>query len=165
MPTYSDSKELAILAEKVVRKHHPALAAVNIGFLFRDKAPVSRTRVVLGMTIKVDDRNHVYSGKDAIVEIGADTWSQLDDELREILIDHELHHIGVELDEQGHTVLTDNGRPKIFMKPHDIEEFGVIIDRYGDTHKKFRQALEGFNAAAAAASKKTRDAKPAKAEG
>lgn len=147
MPSYSDSPELLAVGLEVVKKHHPDLASINVGYLFRDKAPVSRGRIVMGMCVKVDDRNHVYSGKDVIIEVGRDAWDQLDDELRVVLVDHELSHIGVDLDDKGNPILTDNGRPKVFIKPHDIEEFSTILDRYGDVHKRFRKAVEALQVA------------------
>lgn len=130
----------------MVEKFHPDLRSINVGYLFRDAAPISRGRITLGITVKVDDRNYVYGGKDVLIEIGRDVWDQMDDELREVLIDHELSHIGVELDDQGNSVLTNNGRPKVFIKPHDIEEFQEILDRYGDVHKKYRKAVEAMQA-------------------
>ena len=144
MAAYQDSPELLAVGLKVVKEHHPDLASINIGYLFRDAAPISRGRITMGVCVKVDDRNYVYGGKDVIIEVGRDVWDVLDSELREVLIDHELNHVGVELDEKGNPVLTNNSRPKVFIKPHDIEEFGVIIDRYGDTHKRFRKAVEAL---------------------
>lgn len=145
---YQDSPELLAVGQQLVAMHHPDLSSINVGYLFRDSAPVSRGRVTMGMTVKVDDRNHVYSGKDVLIEVGRDVWDQLDPELREVLIDHELSHIGVDLDEKGSTILTANGRPRVFIKPHDIEEFSIVLDRYGDTHKRFRKAVEGIQVAA-----------------
>ena len=40
----------------------------------------------------------------------------------ETLIRHELHHVGIEY--------TDTG-PGYYVRPHDIEEFRVIIDECG----------------------------------
>jgi len=147
MPAYQDSPELLAIGTRLVKDHFPNLLSINVGYLFRDQAPMSRGRLTLGMTVKVDDRNHVYSGKDVIIEIGRDAWDRLDDELRSILIDHELCHIGVDLDEKGNPELTNNGRPKVYIRPHDIEEFTEILDRYGEVHKRFRKAVEAMQSA------------------
>lgn len=96
------------------------------------------------MTVKVDDRNHIYSGKDVIIEVARDIWDRLDDDLREVLVSHELCHIGVELDDKGATVLTPNGRPKVFLKHHDVEEFSAVIENFGDTYKEFRKVVEAM---------------------
>lgn len=158
MASYQDSPELLAVGLKVVDKNHPDLKSINVGYLFRDAAPISRGRITLGMAVKVDDRNYVYGGKDVIIEIGRDVWDQMDDELREVLIDHELCHIGVDLDEKGNTVLTNNGRPKVFIKPHDIEEFQIILDRYGEVHRKYRKAVEAMQAVVDAQRKDKTDA-------
>lgn len=144
MAAYQDSPELQSVGLALIQKNHPDLKSLNVGYLFRDAASVSRGHITMGMAIKVDDRNYVFGGKDVIVEIARDVWDRLDAELQTVLMDHELSHIGVELDEKGNTVLTNNGRPKIFIKHHDIEEFSTILDRYGDVHKRFRTAVEAM---------------------
>jgi hypothetical protein len=88
---------------------------------------------------------------------------RLRERLREVLIDHELCHIGVELDEQGNPELTDQGRPKVFIKPHDIEDFQVIIDRHGETNRRLHQFGQE-QAKLAEGKKKSGSSKPA-AEG
>lgn len=148
MPSYSDAPELSTLGDKLIKDHHPDLVSINVGYLFRDVASMSRGRITCGMALKVDDRNHVFSGKDVMIEIARDVWDRLDDELRDVLLDHELNHIGVELDEKGNTIMTNNGRPKVFIKPHDFEEFRAVMDRYGSVHERFRKALEGMESVA-----------------
>lgn len=144
MPVYNDSPEIGTVAAKLIASHHPDLASINIGYLFRDQAPMARGRITPSMCVKVDDRNHVFTGKDVLIEIGRDVWDRMDDELREVLVDHELHHIGVDLDDKGATVLTNSGRPKIYLKPHDFAEFGVVMDRYGATHERYRRMVRSL---------------------
>jgi len=145
MASYQDSPELLTVGMALIKKNHPDLASLNIGFLFRDAASISRGYVTMGMAVKVDDRNHVFNGKDVIVEIARDVWDRLDEELQTILMDHELSFVGVELDEKGNTQLTANGRPKVFIKHPDVSEFSTVLDRYGDTHKRFRLAVEAMS--------------------
>ena len=45
-----------------------------------------------------------------------------EDQMR-ILLFHELLHIGIEF--------TEDGQEKYSIKPHDYEDFKIIIDRYG----------------------------------
>lgn len=144
MASYQDSSELLAAGMALIKKHHPDLASLNIGFLFRDAATISRGHITMGMAVKVDDRNHIFNGKDVIIEIARDVWDRLDDELKVVLMDHELSFIGVELDDKGSTVLTSNGRPKVFIKHPDVSEFSTVLDRYGDTHKRFRSAVEAM---------------------
>lgn len=152
MPAYNDSPELAAIGAKLIAANHQDLVGINIGYLFRDQAPVSRGSITVGMVVRVDDRNHVYSGKDVIIEIGADVWEKLDDECREVVMDHELCHIGVSLDDQGHTELTPTGRAKVHLKMHDVEEFQSVMDRAPEAVRRLRKTVEGLSSANTGAS-------------
>lgn len=44
------------------------------------------------------------------------------DKQLEILIEHELRHIGID---------EDGNEPKFYIVPHDVEEFDSILDKYG----------------------------------
>lgn len=159
MPAYEDSPDLQAVGLELIKKFHPDLKSINIGYLFRDKASYSHGRLTLGMAVRVDDRNYVYGGRDVMIEIGKDTWDQLSTDERQIVLDHELHHIQVELDEKGSTVLDKNGRPKVFLKRHDVEEFYSILERYGDKHKALTKTVEGMIRAIEAAAAKSKPAK------
>ena len=47
------------------------------------------------------------------------------------LVEHELYHIGQELDEFGSPAFTKDGLPKLCMRGHDVEEFVGVVRRYG----------------------------------
>lgn len=50
------------------------------------------------------------------------------------LIEHELYHVGFELDENGDMYLSPStGKPKLKMRGHDVEEFHGVVQRYGAT--------------------------------
>ncbi|TFW16012.1 hypothetical protein E4L98_24990 [Duganella callida] len=49
------------------------------------------------------------------------------------LVEHELMHIGQELDEFGSPKFTKEGLPKLTLRAHDIEEFVGVVARYGAT--------------------------------
>lgn len=97
---------------------------------------------------------------DAIIEIAEDKWTALKPEQRRALVDHELCHLEVaktiekiQVDEEEHTITrgprkgqvkivpifeerevadkNDDGRPKLKLKAHDIEEFGAVLKRHG----------------------------------
>jgi len=50
------------------------------------------------------------------------------------LVEHELYHIGQELDEFGSPAFTRDGMPKLMIKGHDVEEFVGVVRRYGIGH-------------------------------
>lgn len=50
------------------------------------------------------------------------------------LVEHELMHIGQELDEFGGPAFTKDGLPRLAIRGHDVEEFVGIVRRYGVGH-------------------------------
>lgn len=50
------------------------------------------------------------------------------------LVEHELMHIGQELDEFGSPMFTRTGMPKLAIRGHDVSEFVGIVRRYGVGH-------------------------------
>ncbi|MDB5996886.1 MAG: hypothetical protein JWP42_4022 [Pseudomonas sp.] len=47
------------------------------------------------------------------------------------LVEHELYHIGQDLDLMGIPKFTKEGLPKLTMRGHDVEEFVGVVRRYG----------------------------------
>lgn len=47
------------------------------------------------------------------------------------LIEHELYHVGHQLDEFGVPKFGKDGRPKLGIRGHDVEEFVGVVARYG----------------------------------
>lgn len=161
MPSYDVAEEVETIARALIKKHHPNLDKVMVGYLFRDKAPVGNGRVVYGMTVRVDDRNHVFNSKDVIIEISRDTWGLLSEEMKNYVVDHELSHIGLVMNKEGTSIeLTESGRPRVFVKPHDFEDFHAVQDWYPDGRvkmqavtKKIIEQMENAKKAARASSK------------
>lgn len=61
------------------------------------------------------------------------------------LVEHELYHIGQELDEFGAPRFSKDGRPKLRMRGHDVEEFIGVVRRYGPS-KSVAALVEAANA-------------------
>ncbi|MAF04415.1 putative metallopeptidase [Herbaspirillum sp.] len=49
------------------------------------------------------------------------------------LVEHELFHIGQQLDEFGQPAFNKEGLPKLQLRSHDVEEFIGVVKRYGAT--------------------------------
>lgn len=79
-------------------------------------------RKILGECVKVDDKYRWTCKYDFMIIIYEPNILGLSDKQIEILIEHELRHIGV--DEDGDEI-------KFYVAPHDYEEFRSIMDRYG----------------------------------
>ena len=47
------------------------------------------------------------------------------------LVEHEMYHIAHKPDEFGAPAFTKDGRPKLGIQSHDIEEFVGVVERYG----------------------------------
>lgn len=158
MPAYTMDKGLESLANTIIDQHRPMLKMLKIGYMFRDQAPISDDKVVAGMCYRVDDRNRTVHGHDFLIEISKDVWDQASDEFKIALMDHELGHVGIRMDEDGQPAMDEKTlRLKTYVHRHDIEEFEVILERYGAYHKALRSFLDAFakNSAAAKKKKKT----------
>lgn len=47
------------------------------------------------------------------------------------LVEHELYHVAQAEDEFGAPAFTKDGRPKLMLRGHDVEEFVGVVRRYG----------------------------------
>lgn len=119
MANYSKApQEVISIAKQLIAEYHSDLQDASIGFLFRDEAPESDGRVTLGMAKKIGDTERVFMDYDFIIWLAEDKFYTLNSHQQTALIDHELTHC-VFLDE------------KAKIRKHDVEEFAVIIQRYG----------------------------------
>ena len=106
------------LAVEIIKDFHPNLEQAKIGFLFREKAPISKGKITVGKASKVNDRTKVFLELDFIIWIAEDCWKEFSPEQKRAIIDHELSHC-----------FMDGLMPVILR--HDIEEFIHIIERHG----------------------------------
>ena len=86
----------------------------------RDEATQSGGKTVVAKVSKVPDKLKPYipDELDILITISEDQWIRAEAEQRKAIIDHELCHI----------INKDVGWG---IRAHDVEEFAVIIDRYG----------------------------------
>lgn len=114
-------EEVVKLARDIIDDFHPHLQDARIGLLFRAPTPISMGRPVLGKASLVTARWRplLREDLDFIIWLSSDYWHyDLDESQRRALLDHELNHCAGHLDEWK-------------MRGHDIEEFNIIIRRYG----------------------------------
>lgn len=128
-------KELADRLIKVVNEHQH-LNFCNVVYLFNRVVDKVRGAEALATASKVTGRNAYFliAGVDSsefiepeacfVISVWEEGWEQLTDKQREALIDHELCHCKV--------IEDDDGTGRLFIKPHDIEEFHSIAKRHGD---------------------------------
>lgn len=71
-----------------------------------------------------------------VITIYETYWRRMRDETKRAVIDHELKHCGASLDKWGDV--------KLWIVPHDVEEFSDIVERHG---VKWRGSLASFDRA------------------
>lgn len=119
--TFSQVNSVVLeMASEVIDTYHLDLKHAKVGFVFQDEASRQDGRVILGNACKVSPKQKAAGlDLDFIITLAKDEFETRTRTQRMAIIDHELCHCT--LDE----VMT----PK--MVPHDIDEFGVVIERWG----------------------------------
>ena len=94
-------------------------AGITVTFLQSDYVKKSQGKLVFGLTEKVASKNRWAIPSDFTITIYTKNIKNFTDDQVKILLEHELLHIGVDKD------------GKFYVKPHDLEDFRSIIDKYG----------------------------------
>ena len=95
---------------------------VTIVYLASDQEKTKSGKEVFGECEKVPDKYKWAVPCDFTVTIFEPNVERFSREQLEILILHELLHVGIEKDGNEETY---------YIRPHDVEDFREIIDRYG----------------------------------
>jgi len=106
----------------LVRAIHDDIKNAKLRVVYRKKLS-DRDRTRLAQASRVGGKLNFFSGLDLLIEVNWEEWKFLSDERKIALIDHELCHFSLEID--------DEGKKKYVLLSHDIEEFRAIVDRWG----------------------------------
>lgn len=68
---------------------------------------------------------------DFILTLDAGFWQDASPHQREALVFHELMHAEHAQDKDGEPRFDDDGRPVWGIRTHDLEEFNVVVERFG----------------------------------
>lgn len=141
MPTTYEKCDdsVGVIVRGVMEQYHLDLteAGVTIALLFArnsEDAPVKLHGYPCAAVVrKTGLKDRAKGNADAEIVIDEMHWNSLNDAERRALIDHELYHLEVVLDENNAIELDDLGRPKLRLKLHDtqIGIFRTIITRHG----------------------------------
>lgn len=116
-------EELRALAAKVIFKKEDLKRLdtpdCRIAYLHSDKEKKNRGKTVYADTEKVSEKLKTVACFDFVVTFYRPSCSLLSEEKMEILMHHELKHIGFEPDGRCHII------------PHDIEDFTDIVEDHG----------------------------------
>ena len=131
-----EPRELGLKLINTVERHEP-LQGMPIEFVFIDKAPTRNGRAVAGRARKLGGLSRwliaqAHGETDGpfeavlpmfVIEISHDIWQRLTDAQKVALVDHELCHCIVRVN--------DKGEVKPGVLGHDVEEFVDIVERHG----------------------------------
>lgn len=107
------------IANILVRVFHLSIRQRPIAYLWKENMG-DGTRVKLGTARKASADVKFLGEVDFILHFNHSAWKVLTPEQRIALVDHELQHCEID---------TDSGQPTLVH--HDVEEFGVIVHRWG----------------------------------
>ncbi|MCQ2369253.1 MAG: hypothetical protein MJ007_02115 [Paludibacteraceae bacterium] len=111
------------IAEKVIQlPEFDDIRDVRIAYLASDEEKKKNYKTVFADCTKVSPRYSWCCKYDFFITVYEPNVLELDRKQLEILMIHELHHVGIN---------TDGQEPSYYVVPHDIEEFDSIIERYG----------------------------------
>jgi hypothetical protein len=117
------SEEYAEIGYQILSEQFPELSDVSVGFLASSYAKKDHGRLVFGQCERIQDKYKWAIPFDFTITVFEPNCAGLSDDQLRILIEHEIRHIGIA---DG-----DDGYPRYFIIPHDVEDFRAIIDSYG----------------------------------
>lgn len=94
---------------------------VTVIYLSSNNKKVSKGKRVFAQCEKVADKNKWAIPADFTITVFDRNCEGMTEEQLKILLHHEMLHIGVDVDD----------RSKLFIRPHDLEDFKEIIEEYG----------------------------------
>ncbi len=125
------------LLQHLVDVHHEEIRDARIALAWQTSwTPDVDGHVTLGQCRKVSELEREIAdllSYDFVILLRQEFWLDplTTDLQRRALLDHELEHASVKLDDHGDPVLNERGRVVYRIRKHDLEEFSAIADRYG----------------------------------
>lgn len=142
MANFTLAPDLERFAALLIKKHHQELLPLRIAYIYRKKDKWHGSKLVCGTARKVSSRDKLLHGYDAVIEIAKGVWDKAAPKFRTALIDHELCHLSVVVTKKK----TKDGKPitKVAIRPHSIEEFVEIIERYSAYHSDLLEFVTAY---------------------
>jgi len=138
-PIYAMLKDL-------IEQHHEELTNARLAVAWNlSWKPDADGRVTLGKCKKASDLDRELAAFDFVILLQAEFWqdAEVTEDQRRALLDHELCHATVKLDETGEPARDERDRIVYRIRKHDVEEFSEIVRRHGC----YKRDLEQFAAA------------------
>lgn len=122
--TYTSDTSLEILADKIIDEKELGLSSIPVNIEYILVYPYIN-KTTAGKCTKTSNVTRFLTDKHFVIEFSGDLWDQIDDGTKEILMWHELKHVGAETDKNGEWIY------KIVR--HNIEDFIQIVKKHGVT--------------------------------
>jgi hypothetical protein len=121
------NNEYAEIADELIR-HEPSLlhlleSRAKIIFLSSDYAKTSKGKLVFGQCEKIQDKYKWGIPADFTITVFEPNTAKFTEDQIRILLHHELLHVGI--DKKA------DGSESYSIVDHDIEDFKLILDKYG----------------------------------
>lgn len=130
-----DSQLPYILIDRYVRTYHQELMDMKIAVAWHyGFKPGHDGKMILGQFQILNDLQRQMNGFDGVMLLNFTWWHhpEVNLEHKETLIDHELCHPRVLLDQDTGLPCQDElGNVRYYNRRHDVEEFSCIIERHG----------------------------------
>lgn len=152
-PESSMGEVMYALLRQLVGAHHEDLAQAKIALAWHTAwKPDCDGHVTLGKCRKVSDLEREVNELqpyDFVIILRKDFWDDpcVTDLQRRALLDHELCHASITLDDQGEPLQDERGRTVYRIRRHDLEEFAAIAERYGCWKKDLEQFARSLHRA------------------
>lgn len=135
---YRNAVEVEDIGREIMEEHHGHLLGVRVSFVFMDKTPKSKGKDIWGRAKKISglpaflaDENGLRDHYDSenpqeffVIEISEEVWETLTAKGKRALVDHELSHCEIVMDDE-------TGVAKLAIVGHDITEFDAVLRRHG----------------------------------
>ena len=122
-----------LLAE-VRKSYHKETLDAKIALAWRkDTKPDTDGHLVLGRCVKASDLQRELAEWDFVILLNQEVWNEPEFDIgrKRALLDHELCHADVSLDDEGEQKVDSKGRKVWRVRKHDIEEFQAVVKRHG----------------------------------
>ena len=123
MSEYSHSNEVLMIANALIKEHHPHLEKTAIAYLFTDEKGKGCGGEMLAKAKKASPLIRYFAEVDLVVLVQKERWDGFTHQQRVALVDHELCHFTTHVSEEGEV--------RYSIRPHDLEEFQEVVGRHG----------------------------------
>ena len=118
---YVKSRDLEVLADKVIHNKNMDIAEVEIKYLL---VYPHINKQIAGRCSRADNLLKVYGNCDFVIQMSGDLWDKLDEKTQEILMWHELLHVHAAMNEK-------TGEMVYKIHDHNVKDFYAIIEAHG----------------------------------